>query len=239
MTNNPTIDGVSRELLQHAFNAVNYLAMRADDIGSSNVPFAEALRALLDAPDVEPINDLREHCKQCAEVVKTWPEWKQNCLGGAPVVERQPVAEVVSHWSDYSCVSLRVDGTLRMYVESCKPEPVAALQSTIAQLQARIAELESGRGEPVAFIQIPKNVEKYGHADQADRLCFGKPGQFFVDGKSPMFDFIPLYTAPPAPVAVVLPKREMFHGEMDNQEIDFSRGWNACLDATAALNNKK
>jgi hypothetical protein len=55
--------------------------------------------------------------------------------------------------------------------------------------------------QPVAFIQIPKNIEKYGHGDYQDRLCFGKPGQFFVDGKSPMFDFVPLYTSPPAPVA--------------------------------------
>jgi hypothetical protein len=51
--------------------------------------------------------------------------------------------------------------------------------------------------QPVAFIQIPKNVEKYGHGDQADRLSFGKPGQFFVNGESPMFDFVLLYTAPP------------------------------------------
>jgi hypothetical protein len=51
--------------------------------------------------------------------------------------------------------------------------------------------------QPVAFIQIPKNVEKYGHGDDPDRLKFGKPGQFFADGKSPMFDFVLLYTAPP------------------------------------------
>jgi cell division protein FtsB len=51
--------------------------------------------------------------------------------------------------------------------------------------------------QPVAFIQIPKNVEKYGHGDEPDRLKFGKPGQFFAGGKSPMFDFILLYTAPP------------------------------------------
>lgn len=59
------------------------------------------------------------------------------------------------------------------------------------------------QGEPVAFIQIPKNIEKYGHGDQADRLKFGKPGQFFVNGESPMFDFVLLYAEQPAPVAVV------------------------------------
>lgn len=54
------------------------------------------------------------------------------------------------------------------------------------------------QGEPVAFIQIPKNIEKYGHGDQADRLSFGKPGQFFVNGDSPMFDFVLLYAEHPA-----------------------------------------
>ena len=58
------------------------------------------------------------------------------------------------------------------------------------------------QGEPVAFIQIPKNIEKYGHGDQADRLKFGKPGQFFANGESPMFDFVLLYAEQPAPVAV-------------------------------------
>ena len=54
MTNKQTIDGVSRETIKHALNAVEYLALRADDIGASNIPLAEELRALLDAAPVPP-----------------------------------------------------------------------------------------------------------------------------------------------------------------------------------------
>lgn len=79
MANNPTIDGVSRELLERAALAASI---------SNRISLYDELRALLDAPT----NDLREHCNQCAEVVKTWPEWKQNCLGGAPA----PVAVTLS-----------------------------------------------------------------------------------------------------------------------------------------------
>lgn len=50
---------------------------------------------------------------------------------------------------------------------TCYFEASAALQSTIAQLQARIGELESGRGEPVAWMvgagvwNIQSEAEKY------------------------------------------------------------------------------
>lgn len=50
MTNNTLLVSVPRELLQHALNAVGYLALRGDDVGTSNVPVADALRSLLDAP---------------------------------------------------------------------------------------------------------------------------------------------------------------------------------------------
>jgi hypothetical protein len=38
---------MSRELAKSLLNSVEYLAMRADDIGTSNVPVADELRALL------------------------------------------------------------------------------------------------------------------------------------------------------------------------------------------------
>lgn len=44
---------IRRELLQYALNSVEYLALRADDIGASNVPVAKELRALLAALVVE------------------------------------------------------------------------------------------------------------------------------------------------------------------------------------------
>src|SRR5882762_8801800 len=44
---------VPMQLFQYALNAVEYLALRADEIGSSNVPVADAMRALLTARVVE------------------------------------------------------------------------------------------------------------------------------------------------------------------------------------------
>lgn len=52
MTKDKTVT-MSRELAQFALNAVEYLALRADDIGYSNEPVAAALRAALAAPVVE------------------------------------------------------------------------------------------------------------------------------------------------------------------------------------------
>lgn len=67
MTNKTETVSVPRELLQQALSAVEYLALRGDDVGTSNVPVADALRALLSAPaeDVravveEPVAYLRQ-----------------------------------------------------------------------------------------------------------------------------------------------------------------------------------
>jgi hypothetical protein len=50
MTNKTQLVSVPRELLQHVLNAVKYLSLRGDDVGTSNVPVADALRSLLSAP---------------------------------------------------------------------------------------------------------------------------------------------------------------------------------------------
>lgn len=124
---------------------------------------------------------------------------------------------------------------LAAYLEQIKDQ-----QSTIARLEARIAELESGKGEPVAyadpvaFENFKNHAHKGGHWDH--EWMWAKPDSRMVA----------LYTAPPAPVAVVLPERrdlskKMFN-EMSPNERDISFkdiGWNACLDATAALNEVK
>lgn len=59
MNNKTPAVGVPRELLQQALSAVEYLALRCDDVGTSNVPVADALRALLAAPaeDVSAVTD--------------------------------------------------------------------------------------------------------------------------------------------------------------------------------------
>lgn len=112
MTNNPTIDGVSREQAADSLFLTMWPNDTLHECERGNPLYEACLKAVdagyaKDAPDIcptcdsrgagcpdckpepEPPNDLREHCKQCAEVVKTWPEWKQNCLGGAPAVEQQ------------------------------------------------------------------------------------------------------------------------------------------------------
>lgn len=230
MTNNPTIDGVSRELLEQseaAFKALLKQITEEDEDGDYwRVRFEsrrDQLRALLDAP----------------------------------VVERQPVA-------CGQCGSTSADicnGNGCGYLESGNGEPeVAALQSTIAQLQARIAELESGRGEPVKTPEPPYKM-----------LPLEEDGWFLcVNAYEAMY---PLFTAPPAPVAVVLPpfaekvisklrRCEECFSDFESGGVDIGRHWldsltqlgllnrvqrspamweitqqgEDCLDATAALN---
>lgn len=59
MSNNTQVVSVPRELLKHALDSVEYLALRGDDIGTSTVPVADALRLLLAAPaeDVRAVVD--------------------------------------------------------------------------------------------------------------------------------------------------------------------------------------
>lgn len=171
MTNNPTIDGVSREDERHA-----------------------AVKALHDIMQAVPSASLYS----LAEAVLD--------AGYAPVVERQPDASV--NW--------QVVATEQMSI-------IEQRQSTIAQLQARVKELESARGEPVAWMTGPI---VWGYRADANR---------HADAHG--MTVIPLFTAPPAPVAVVLPERKSASGrEWSSHHVAEVEGWNACLDATAALN---
>jgi len=299
MTNNPTIDGVLQCKTCRGRGWIDTLR----PVGSPAEKCPDCAHV------VEPANDLREHCKQCAEVVKTWPEWKQNCLGGAPVVERQPDAFRFKwdydHGNGWSRGAIRYVETMEEVGHEDKstwreitplyaaPPEVAALQSTIDQLQAenariksrlcvcsdcgghgevysghssyqghnqppepdmdvcgncggdgvlgpledfeslaterdqlqaRVQELENARGEPTAYLRnegVPNNLVVCG---------FDHPDAFKV------------FKAPPAPVSVVLPERkpESTTAEIVDPDCNYStgivEGWNACLDATAALN---
>lgn len=249
--NNPTIDGVSREFLA---DLVKLASRNVRSAWGGSV--CEEARALLDAPT----NDLRDHCKQCAEVVKTWPEWKQNCLGGAPTVERQPNRQF-----DYDR-GFAAGEAERDTLQST----VAQLQARITQLESeatfaaathqaardRIAELESGRGEPVAWV-----------SGEQLKLCAASPRE--VQPNNPMMHNLPrniagsalqteycntpLYTAPPAPVAVVLSDEQILEAmrpDIVNADggyvfdtakddvVKAGRAILACLDATAALNGR-
>ena len=97
MTNNPTIDGVSRELLERL---VRFASGKARD----------ELMLILDAPAAE-----RQVPKSAGDAFRALTKEDYEQIGLAATASQQ--------------------ATL-----------ISALQSTIAQLQARIAELESGGG---------------------------------------------------------------------------------------------
>ena len=225
MTNNPTIDGVSRDLLANLHKIASRKCKSAWSAG-----VCDELRALLDAPTVE----------------------RQE-----PVTMKRQYLTVPGLWIE--CAD---DDPQAMTFYKQAPE-VSALQSTIARLEARIAELESGRGEPVAWA----NGEQL-------KLCTASPRE--VQPNNPMMHNLPrniagsalktdycntpLFTAPPAPVAVderaefeewvksqwhqapikpLIERIDPRYGDYSNENIQRCWvGWQAraCLDATAALN---
>ena len=229
MTNNPTIDGVSRELLERCALHLEWYG----DVPATNR--AMELRALLDAPVVEPAKDLREHCKQCAEVVKTWPEWKRGCLGGQPVVELQPGDEV----SELGALRRLTEDSCNELVSRCleHADEVASMQSTIAQLQARVQELENGRGEPIYQLEY---LADPGWRDASLH-------EFNVASKLKGYRVRTVYTAPTAPVAVDLLRQargsvshlSLRGDDIGNENHALLKNIDACLDATAALNEVK
>lgn len=145
-----------------------------------------------------------------------------------------------------------------MESKDSNPE-VAALQSTIAQLRARVQDLESGSGEPVAWQYRVSAGPATGWSLWHD----GKGDEF---RNSYQVENRPRFAAPPAPVAVderaefvawvrrewpqaplsyvrdLLPKDDPRYGEFCDETLQRAWvGWQAraCLDATAALNGVK
>lgn len=214
MTNNPTIDGVSRATID-----------RIADLLSKVQMFKESteVRAILDAPAVERQEPVAYRVTYNDGEKGPW-------LNGAPIeLDKSDVA----------------DGVIRA-VECAYAIPTdsAALQSTIARLEARVAELESGRGERVKTPDMPYKM-----------LPLEEDGWFqCVNAYEAMY---PLFTAPPAPVAQIIDEQQAFanwthevigmrglakvqrRDEMTVEQEKFAlKGWlaRACLDATAALN---
>lgn len=223
MTNNPTIDGVSRELTE----AMSYYFGR-DEVANFKLYLLREFKSR-DKP-VEPAkckhefiyfgrSDLPRKCRHCNE-----PEL--CALLDAPAVERQePVT--LAGLLEKNTIVVKVD----VYDE--QQATIARLEARIAQLESeaefaaatyqaardRIAELESGRGEPVALVEVMGGGAQIWKALKTQQLSVGVHE---------------LFTAPPAPVALGLPER----ADASTGSHDAQQGWNACLDATAALNEK-
>ena len=177
MTNNPTIDGVSRELIHTAVSALQ-------EEGRWDI--ADRLELAISAPAVE-----RQELKPAARICGAGYDEKGSNVWMEIGVEEMPITR-------------RVELGEKLIF-------MADAQSTIAQLQARVQELESGRGEPVAWV----NGEQL-------KLCAASPRE--VQPNNPMMHNLPrniagsalktyycntpLYAAPPAPAEVVLPASE-------------------------------
>lgn len=137
-------------------------------------------------------------------------------------------------------------------------------QSTIARLEARVAELESGRGEPVAWLAeaVGPDGTAYRRTSSTTSITLRDAKHAWGDGVISKYEIKiqPLFTAPPAPVAVAIDEQQAFanwthevigmrglakvqrRDEMTVEQEKFAlKGWlaRACLDATAALNGVK
>ena len=189
MTNNPTIDGVSRELLER-------VAYRLSDLKQCEL--SETLFAILSDPF---------KCNFCDDKKSVCVDWEagewMSCPkcspeSNAPAVERQEPAICAQI---QALLDIDARGSLAPHgIGGLARELLTKSKSTIAQLQARIDELESGRGEPVAWsVHWQDSGEPYLITRKMERMSR------LAD--DPDFKIIPLFTAQPAPVAVVLPAR--------------------------------
>ena len=144
-------------------------------------------RPMLDAPAVErkpkgAILRFREYVGKGQGGRDLWRDWTEWSTGTVEYAKSK-----LDQTKDLTHIQFEVE-----WLYSDTPE-VAALQSTIARLEARIAELESGRGEPIyeqryggGWINI--GLEEY-------KRCLEDPEE--------ASSLRIVFTAPPAPVAVV------------------------------------
>lgn len=99
MTTNQTIDGVPRHTLRLALAGIEYLALRADDIGTLSVQLAAELRALLDAPAVQwlamEVNGKPWVIKEGPNADK-WRTMGYELFPVEPAAQGEPVAWIVT-----------------------------------------------------------------------------------------------------------------------------------------------
>lgn len=116
-------------------------------------------------------------------------------------------------------------------------------EEEIRKLRAILAAPVVERQEPVAYIVEaidPNNghLRRRGlHWHSVDTLRGTRDFKEWI-GEN-LTKEQPLYTSPPAPVAVVLPERLKLTAQKDLADpvtFDWQRGWNACLDKVKVLN---
>ncbi|QXZ11708.1 hypothetical protein KVQ82_16590 [Pseudomonas sp. AO-1] len=239
MTNNPTIDGVSRELLERLLTE------------ACNENWSD-LNELLHAPAA---------CR-CRRFGKDNPHWPCPVHSAQAEQLQGDQHGPTAAMTEAGCQAyMDADGMIGImhnssmghaYVAMRTLDPeLAALQSTIARLQARVKELESVRGE--CMVSFEKWWQEESPSSSGDyEKSFAETG----------FQAAARITTPPAPVAVVPDGWKLVPIEpTDDMIVAFAEAWYskrqtiddpdmfdayrdmlasspACLDATAALNNK-
>lgn len=245
MTNNPTIDGVSRELLKRC------LRETVSRFGESS--HTEALRSLLDAPAVErqePSATLADGIQSLERISASIDARQQRIDAAKTAPEIAALQSTIAQLqARVEYLELELSGVENAKLQlaeklGCVDEPRWKWLLIAADtLKARIAELERGRGEPVAEVEHGP-FDDVGAPQWVRVVTLGDYDlEHIPDGTK-------LYTAPPAPVAAtgdLLPRLAYALSQVGKADhlVDYDavilarEDLNAYLDATAALNGVK
>lgn len=258
MTNNPTIDGVSLALglsteaasvltgmIEYCLNA--RVCMGMDEGFKSFEPeeeheFVKELRALLDADS--PASDAPAVERQEAVPV-AWMRFDEDQKAIFTRSKRNNSSEpLYAHPTAYRNTPSPELAALQSRIDQLEAEAMYAA-ATYQDARARIEELESGSGEPVAWM--------------LDGSVGGSSLEFQITDLLEIQNrhggcLVPLFVAQPAPVAVVPDGWKLVPVEPTELMIrrgDQNYSWSvakifkamiedapACLDATAALNRR-
>lgn len=209
--NNPTIDGVSLLVPLHLLERVSVLGLSVTADQSAAIV---ELRSLLYAPAVE---------RQEPEVDdEKW--WADTPDGDSALVTR---VGALTEWQkgrdamrDERDAALNEFATLQSTIAQLEDKLNKAIdldfqrRETIERLQARIAELESGRGEPVAWSYCPEcGCEELHHEAGEHKQCANCYQEWFSDidySDVVRGNLQKLKSAPPAQVSVVYQERLEF-----------------------------
>jgi hypothetical protein len=123
-------------------------------------------------------------------------------------------------------MSGKIDGVPRELLEviaNSSERTMAEINAAIQQAREILAAPVVER-QPVAWMYLERSEDGYEY-----RPLFSQTKWLVLpDG---FYEEIPLYTSPPAPVSVVLPKRIE-----PPSDYAYRKGWNACLDKVKELN---